>query len=45
MKKKLPMYILIAFMCGYILYILSAPFFIANKIERETAIKVEERGK
>jgi hypothetical protein len=43
MKKKLPLYLLIAFIVANIVYMILAPLMIMDKIKKDTAIHVKER--
>ena len=45
MKKKLPLYLLIAFIVANILYMFIAPLMIMNKIKKDTTTITQERGK
>ncbi|GEM_PF-3028391 len=45
LKKKLPLYLLIAFIVANIVYMIMAPLMIMDKIEKDTAVKMQERGK
>jgi len=45
MKKKLPLYFLIAFIVANIFYMILAPLMIMEKIEKDTAKVTQTRGK
>ncbi len=45
MKKKLPMYLLIAFIVANILYMFIAPLMIMDKIKHDTKVITKDRGK
>ncbi len=45
MKKKLPLYLLIAFIVANILYMFIAPLMIMDKIKKDTTKITHERGK
>ena len=45
MKKKLPLYLLIAFIVANILYMFIAPLMIMDKIKKDTTTITQERGK
>jgi len=44
MKKKLPLYFLIAFIIANIVYMFLAPMMVMDKIERDTAAISHSRG-
>ncbi len=44
MKKRLPLYLLIAFIVANILYMILAPLMIMEKIEKDTASISQSRG-
>jgi len=44
MKKKLPLYLLIAFIVANIVYMFLAPMMVMNKIEKDTAAISHSRG-
>ncbi len=44
MRKKLPLYLLIAFIVANLVYIVVAPLMIKAKIERDTAAVSKSRG-
>ncbi len=45
MKKKLPLYLLIAFIVANIVYMILAPLMIMDKIKKDTAAISQNRGK
>ncbi len=44
MKKKLPLYLLIAFIVANIVYMILAPLMIMDKIKKDTAVHVKARA-
>ncbi len=44
MKKKLPLYLLIAFIVANIVYMLLAPMMVMDKIKKDTAAISHSRG-
>jgi hypothetical protein len=44
LRKKLPLYFLIAFITANILYMILAPLMIMEKIEKDTASVSQSRG-
>ncbi len=43
MRKKIPFYILMAFIIGTIIYIFAAPIFIIDKIEKDSKRPMNQR--
>lgn len=44
MKKRLPLYLLIAFIVANIVYMFLAPMMVMDKIEKDTAAISQNRG-
>ncbi len=44
MKKRLPLYLLIAFIVANILYMFVAPLMVMEKIKKDTKVHLKERA-